>query len=315
AARPHLRPSAATALTPALRIGTQLRESLETGHDGSDDRVREVLREVALPDDDDFLARYPHELSGGQQQRVAIATAFIARPRLIVLDEPTTGLDVSTQEHVLQTVREMCSQYGCAAVYISHDMAVVAELSDRIAVMYSGRIVEIGSADEIIHAPRHPYTGRLLLAIPDLRARRPMVGIPGNAPSPLDRPRGCAFAPRCPLATDVCYTAPPGVEEISDGHQVRCYHWDRTLPPVDASTAQPGLTRDPEESPLVQIRGLKAGYGPVNVLEDIDVSVHRGECLALLGESGSGKTTLSRCIVGLHRKFSGEILLDGEPLP
>jgi peptide/nickel transport system ATP-binding protein len=127
--------SPASALNPALRIGTQLRECLRDGDGDVQARVREVLREVALPEADDFLARYPHQLSGGQQQRVAIAMAFIGRPGLIVLDEPTTGLDVTTQRHVLETVRRMCATYGCAGVYISHDMAVVAELADRIAVM------------------------------------------------------------------------------------------------------------------------------------------------------------------------------------
>ncbi|MEU3308459.1 ABC transporter ATP-binding protein [Nocardiopsis sp. NPDC006832] len=164
--------SPASALNPALRLGTQLTEAV---HDTDAtpgqvaERVSEVLREVALPDDPAFLRRYPHQLSGGQQQRVAIAMAFVGRPDLIVLDEPTTGLDVTTQAHVLGTIRSMTREYGTAGVYISHDMAVVADLADDIAVMYRGELVEHGRADEVLSNPRHEYTRRLLMAVPLLR--------------------------------------------------------------------------------------------------------------------------------------------------
>ncbi|MBR8743672.1 ABC transporter ATP-binding protein [Nocardiopsis sp. MG754419] len=164
--------SPASALNPALRLGDQLSEAL---HDPTltrseiADRVREVLREVALPDDHAFLRRYPHQLSGGQQQRVAIAMAFVGRPDLIVLDEPTTGLDVTTQAHVLETIRSMTREYGTAGVYISHDMAVVADLADDIAVMYRGELVEHGRADAVLSDPQHEYTRRLLMAVPLLR--------------------------------------------------------------------------------------------------------------------------------------------------
>ncbi|WP_434618908.1 ABC transporter ATP-binding protein [Arthrobacter sp. A5] len=306
--------SPASALNPALRIRTQLTECLAGSSAAGLARVREVLREVALPDDDAFLARYPHQLSGGQQQRIAIAMAFTARPALIVMDEPTTGLDVSTQEHVLETVRSMCRTYDCAAVYISHDMAVVAELADRIAVMYSGRIVEIGSTADVLASPAHPYTARLLLAVPDLEAKRPMVGIPGNAPSPLARPAGCAFAPRCPLADDGCTVAPPGVTDVGERHSVRCFKADEALPPIHVQHSRARSARDGAARPVVQISGLKAGYGDNTVLANIDLSVYAGDCVALLGESGSGKTTLSRCIAGLHHNFTGGLLLDGVPL-
>ncbi|MCY0905876.1 ABC transporter ATP-binding protein [Arthrobacter sp. H14-L1] len=306
--------SPASALNPALRIRTQLAECLAGDHETVLNRVREVLREVALPDDDAFLRRYPHQLSGGQQQRVAVAMAFTARPALIVMDEPTTGLDVSTQEHVLQTVRNMCKTYDCAAVYISHDMAVVAELADRIAVMYSGRIVEIGSTADVLANPAHPYTARLLLAVPDLEAKRPMVGIPGNAPSPLARPQGCAFAPRCPLADAGCTVAPPGVTDVGERHSVRCFKADTPLPAIAAQPNRAHSARGASGRPAIEIKALKAGYGSNTVLQDIDLSVYTGDCVALLGESGSGKTTLSRCIAGLHHNFTGGLLLDGVPL-
>ncbi|MET3172430.1 UNVERIFIED_ORG: peptide/nickel transport system ATP-binding protein [Arthrobacter sp. UYCu721] len=306
--------SPASALNPALRISTQLKECLSGPSAQVLDRVRQVLREVALPDDDAFLARYPHQLSGGQQQRVAIAMAFTARPALIVMDEPTTGLDVSTQAHVLATVRSMCRTYDCAAVYISHDMAVVAELADRIAVMYSGRIVEIGSTAEVLSNSRHPYTGRLLLAVPDLHAKRPMIGIPGHAPSPLARPQGCAFAPRCPLADAGCETDAPAATEVGPRHTVRCFKAEQPLPPVQVRIPSIRSAPAPGRKPVINIDGLTAGYGSNTVLEGINLEVYAGDCVALLGESGSGKTTLSRCIAGLHHDYTGSIFLDGSAL-
>ena len=305
--------SPASALNPALRIGTQLRECLSEEGRCSDERVREVLREVALPDDDAFLKRYPHQLSGGQQQRIAIAMAFIGRPRLIVLDEPTTGLDVTTQKHVLETVRRMCSSYSSSAVYISHDMAVIASLVDRIVVMYSGRVVEEGPAAEVLRTPRHPYTARLLMAVPDLAGHRQMLGIAGHAPSPLDRPTGCSFSPRCPLADDGCRIAAPEAESVAEGHTVRCFKagetrleiWPRTEPDQE----------QPAPSAVLEVRGLSASYGKKVVLQQIDLAVPRGHCTALLGESGSGKTTLARSIVGLHAEYSGKVLLAGDELP
>lgn len=306
--------SPASALNPALRIGTQLRECLHGAageEDEGEERVREVLREVALPDTPEFIRRYPHQLSGGQQQRIAIAMAFIGRPELIVLDEPTTGLDVTTQRHVLETVRRMCEGYGAAGVYISHDMAVVAGIADRLAVMYSGRVVESGTAASVLAGPRHPYTARLLLAVPDLSASREMTGIPGHAPSPLARPSGCAFAPRCELAEERCRTAQPEPVEVAIGHTVRCV---KPGSPPAPRPATPIVAGEASGTPVLSVRGLSARYGRTEVLSGIDLTVPAGECVALLGESGSGKTTLSRAIVGLHREFSGEVLLDGSPL-
>ena len=168
--------SPASALNPALRLRVQLGEALHGGGLSpaeADARVREVLREVALPDDDAFLKRYPHQLSGGQQQRVAIAMAFVGRPDVIVMDEPTTGLDVTTQKHVLETVRRMTREYGTAGIYISHDMAVVAELSDAVAVMYRGELVEHGPTADVLSAPEHEYTRALLAAVPRMRTDTP----------------------------------------------------------------------------------------------------------------------------------------------
>ena len=217
----------AASLNPALRIGTQLRETLEVHNFGSSSeertaRIAEVMREVALPDDAAYLRRYPHELSGGQQQRIGLAMAFACRPSLIVLDEPTTGLDVTTQAHVLGTVRELAAAHRVAALYVSHDLAVVGTLAQRVAVMYAGRIVELGVTDELFAAASHPYTRRLLQAIPHLSGRRELIGIPGRAPSPGARPQGCAFAPRCTYAQDACRVELPPLRALTPELSVRC---------------------------------------------------------------------------------------------
>ncbi|MBN9742609.1 peptide ABC transporter ATP-binding protein [Amycolatopsis sp. A1MSW2902] len=190
AARRQLRGSAvayipqhpALSLNPALRVGRQIAEVLEThGYAGSvEERVAEVLAEVGLPSDEAYQRRYPHQLSGGQQQRVGIAMAFACRPSVVVLDEPTTGLDVKTQALVLETVRQLTSEHGVAALYITHDLAVVAQLADRVAVMYQGDLVEFGVADDVLRRPKHAYTKRLLAAVPDLDAE------PATAPPPDD---------------------------------------------------------------------------------------------------------------------------------
>ena len=309
-----------TSLNPALRLRTQLSEMLESHMpDWSDElrvaRMRESLDEVALPSDDAFLARYPHQLSGGQQQRVAIAMAFACRPNVIVCDEPTTGLDVTTQARVLATVRELCRSHQVAALYVSHDLAVVAELADRVAVMYSGRIVEIGTRDELFFAPRHPYTRRLLRAVPDLEGRRAVVGIPGHAPLPTNRPTGCFFHPRCDLATDECRKEFPPAFEVGPAHFVRCYHHAEAARdiPVEGGANAVHVAEAPEL--VLAIHELNATHGTRHTLFDVELEVHRHECLALVGESGSGKTTLARCVAGLHKDFTGEVLLRGTALP
>src|ERR687888_954901 len=197
------------ALNPALRIGTQLEETLIAHGYGRSDKERhirlmEMLDEVLLPQDASFLKRYPHQLSGGQQQRVGLAMAFACRPRVIVLDEPTTGLDVTTQAHVLATVRDLCERHRVAALYVSHDLAAVGALSGRVLVMYAGRLVESGPTRLLFVHPRHPYTSKLVGAIPDIESRRMLESIPGHVPRPGSRPHGCVFAPRCEHAILAC---------------------------------------------------------------------------------------------------------------
>jgi peptide/nickel transport system ATP-binding protein len=310
----------AAALNPALRIGTQMREVLEAHNFGKSAeertaRVAEMMREVALPDDPDYLKRYPHELSGGQQQRIGLAIAFACRPRVIVLDEPTTGLDVTTQAHVLGTVRELAAAHGVAALYVSHDLAVVGTLANQVAVMYSGRIVEMGPVLDLFRAAAHPYTQRLIFAIPHLTGGRELIGIGGRAPAPGRRPPGCSFAPRCTWVQDRCNEALPELRPIAVGHRVRCIRAEEVRGQTlrrSADGARSGQA-DTQKSVLT-LQDVNAGYRRAMVVHDINIEVARQECLALVGESGSGKTTLARSVAGLNSKWTGTIQLNGVPL-
>jgi peptide/nickel transport system ATP-binding protein len=310
----------AAALNPALRIGTQLREILEAhsyGKSGDErsQRVLEMMREVALPDQPSFLKRYPHELSGGQQQRVGLAIAFACRPRVIVLDEPTTGLDVTTQAHVLGTVRDLAAAHGVAALYVSHDLAVVGTLANRVAVMYAGRIVELGPTLDLFRASAHPYTQRLIAAIPHLTGGRELIGIGGRAPSPGRRPTGCMFAPRCTFAQERCTVALPELRPIAVGHEVRCVRAEEVRGHMLARSREGARDeRAPLQKPILTLTDVSAGYRRRMVVHNVTLEVAPRECLALVGESGSGKTTLARSVAGLHSDRIGEITLSGKPL-
>ena len=304
----------AAALNPALRIGYQLREALRVHGVPAGEaqaRVAEVLREAQLEAAPDLLRRYPHQLSGGQQQRVGLAMAFACRPSLIVLDEPTTGLDVSTQRHVLGTLRQLCGHYQVAAVYVSHDLAVVSGLATEVAVVYAGRIVEAGPAGPLLRQPLHPYTAALLAAVPSPGSSRPLAGIPGQQPPPGQRGGGCGFASRCSLALDECRAAEPEPGGTRRPHG-----------PLPAARAGPCARRRAPAAgtggrppPIVlSLRGVAASYGGIPALAGIDLDVPGRSCVAVVGESGSGKTTLARCITGLHRGWTGQAELHGEPL-
>jgi peptide/nickel transport system ATP-binding protein len=308
-----------SALNPTLRVGTQVREVLRVhagvaGQASSDgDRIAEVMREVSLDPTPEMLRRYPHQLSGGQQQRVALAMAFACRPSLIVLDEPTTGLDVTTQRHVLETVRGLCRSYGVAAVYVSHDLAVVSGLVTDAAVMYAGRLVEIGSAVHLFGQPVHPYTRGLIAAVPSSERAEVLTGIDGQQPRPGRRGGGCSFAARCGYAADTCTTRVPEPVTVA-GRSVRCL---RTADIPATRSERPPATAGPPAAavaPVLSVHGLSASYGSTPVLAGISLEVPPRACVAVVGESGSGKTTLARCVAGLHSNWTGEVSFQDTPL-
>jgi peptide/nickel transport system ATP-binding protein len=213
-------------LNPVLRIDTQMIEAIKAHENVSKreawERARDGLGAVGIPSPEERLRAYPHQLSGGMRQRVAIAIAFLNNPDLIVADEPTTALDVTIQAQIIHVAQKMCHERGAAMIWITHDLAVVAGLANRISVMYAGRVVEQGDTDDVIDNPRHPYTVGLLGSVPSANRRgEPLMQIPGMTPNMLNLPTGCAFQARCSRASDACKQAPV---PSGEGHLVRCFH-------------------------------------------------------------------------------------------
>ncbi len=223
-----------TSLNPVFTIGYQLEEAIKVHNpDMSKDEVRsrsiELLKSVGIPSPEKRLKDYPHQFSGGMRQRVVIAIALANNPDLVIADEPTTALDVTIQAQVLNLMKRLSEERGSSIILITHDMGVVAQMADRIAVMYAGKIVEIGPTEEIIFNPRHPYTIGLIRSIPKLSGRRgkKLYQIPGMMPSLLNLPPGCAFAPRCFCKTPICEREVPRLEKVGDDHYVRCFNHRR----------------------------------------------------------------------------------------
>ncbi len=308
----------ASALNPAIRIGKQLVELPELRGIGTAESrlqgARDGLAEVGLPNDDEFLKRYAHQLSGGQVQRVALAMAFLPKPKVLVLDEPTTGLDVTTQKMVLDTMAELCRSHGVSALYVTHDLAVVANIADRVAVMYAGQIVELGPKDAIFANPMHPYTRALLDSIPHLSQARALKGIPGRTPAPGARPEGCRFNDRCTFAVEACRQQVPQLRSLAPDHEVRCIRaeeigvWD-----INRGTV-PDADPDRKRDVILSVSGLDVFYGRKQVVHDVSFDLAKGEVVALVGESGSGKTTISRSVGGLHKDWTGTITFEGREL-
>jgi peptide/nickel transport system ATP-binding protein len=284
------------ALNPAIRIGRQIVELLELhGIGTAEERLagaRAGLREVGLPDDDEFLPR----------------------PKVLVLDEPTTGLDVTTQGMVLRTMAELCRSYRVAALYVTHDLAVVANIADRVAVMYAGRIIELGPREVVFSRPAHPYTRALLDAIPHLARARALTGIPGSTPGPGRRPSGCRFHDRCEYVQDRCREAEPRDVRVGQDHTAKCVRvgeigaWD--INRGNVADTDPDKQRDI----ILTVEDLHVSYGRTEVVHGVDFDVAKAEVVALVGESGSGKTTISRCIGGLHGEWTGAVTFDGRAL-
>jgi peptide/nickel transport system ATP-binding protein len=316
----------ATALNPSRRVAEQIkaviadhREERRYPRGELETRVFELLERVGLPTDQGFRRRYPHQLSGGQQQRVAIAMALACSPACIVFDEPTTALDVLVQARILAEIRHLRDDLGIGIVYVTHDLAVVAEIADRIAVMYGGLIVEQATKSELMARPRHPYSRALLSTIPDFDEPRELQGIKGIARGLAKDLTSCPFVERCGHATERCADEVPAEEEIADQHSIRCFEWNHVGGGRDTLGSIRSASQPNTAKALLEVRNLEARYesrrGVLVACKKISCAVREGEAVAVVGGSGSGKTTLARCIAGLHASTAGEMSLEGRPLP
>ncbi|MEX2650588.1 MAG: ABC transporter ATP-binding protein [Alphaproteobacteria bacterium] len=322
-----------TALNPAIRVGDQLIEILAVhgrvaSRAAGVARAAELFARVGLPAPERIGRRYPHELSGGQQQRVCIAMALACEPDLVVLDEPTTGLDVTTQEQIIDLLLELRGRLGMSMLYVTHDLGVLAQIADRVGVMYAGYMVEIAPTDDLFSRPRHPYTRGLIAAIPRLDGQlRPAHQLRGYLRRD-ELPAGCAFAPRCAAAEPSCSTTRQVLEPIGHGRAIACQRW-RALAPADGEIeAMPVAARRPTRvAPVLEVAGLTLRYGargrlarlagrtPPVVVREAGFTIDEGETFALVGESGSGKSTIARAVSGLLEPVGGTIRFAGEPLP
>jgi peptide/nickel transport system ATP-binding protein len=317
-------PSAA--LNPSIRAGDQVAEAFTVlGASGSAarDRARDALAHVQIADPASVMARYPHQLSGGMQQRVVIAMALAKNPALLVLDEPTTGLDATVEAEVLDLVSQLQRELHTSVLFISHNLGVIAKMCSRVGVFYAGRLVEEGPVETVLRDPRHPYTVGLLRCIPRGGVRKDhgrLDTIPGFLPALGTDLAGCVFADRCALADERCHAEEPPLITIEGGHESRCWYHERApeLPRDAAADLQlPGVDRT--AAPLVRIEELSKVFKQrgheVHALTDVSAAIWPGETLGLVGESGSGKTTLARTLLGIVPPTAGTALLEGVPLP
>jgi peptide/nickel transport system ATP-binding protein len=318
------------ALSPHMRAGRQIAEILMRhgqvkNEEEAAARSLELFRLVSLPQPEAFLRRYPHQLSGGQQQRVCIAMALACNPDLVVLDEPTTGLDVTTQEQVVNLLRDLRAQIGMSMLYVTHDLGLLSEIADRVGIMYAGHMVEIASTAEVYRHPRHPYTRGLIASIPSIdqtgtKSGQPLRGLLRRE----ELPSGCPFFPRCDFAEPSCATTPQVLSPVSGDHQVACQRWRiLSAPSPVAAEVTTVETASLQSTPILKVERITLSYGRTaswldrwlsstqeSVVHDVSFEIQDGECFALVGESGSGKSTIARAVSGLLEPVDGQILFE-----
>jgi peptide/nickel transport system ATP-binding protein len=308
------------ALNPSTRIGRQVAECfrlLGQSKQEAEASTFEALTQVRIADPRSVMDRYPHQLSGGMLQRVVIAMALASSPELLILDEPTTGLDATVEAEVLDLIRALRKETGAAVLLIAHNLGVIRTMCDRVGVMYAGRIIEEGSAQEVFDAPRHPYTIGMLNAIPRSGLRktdRALSTIPGNLPPIGANLPTCVYVERCQLADETCRTEVPTRSMVSAGHRVWCHHLERLDELIDEE-ADAIEVNEPSET-ILELKGVAKTFHQrghdIPALVSVDLEMGEGETLGLVGESGSGKSTLAKTLLGVHAyDEGGQITLDG----
>jgi peptide/nickel transport system ATP-binding protein len=315
-----------TALNPVLPVGRQIAEAVAAHHGlgrgAADERAVALLDKVGIPEPRRRAGQYIHQLSGGMRQRVMIAMAISGNPQVLVADEPTTALDATVQAQILDLLRGLVAESGMTMVFVSHDLGVVAEIADRVAVMYAGRIVEAGPTASLLAKPLMPYTRGLLNSLPEGAREGRLAAIPGQPVDPRRRPAGCCFAPRCDaVETPRCTAAEPTLETVGD-RAVRCVRW-RELSARLAVVASTAPAHDVADTPILEVSNLtkhfpiSGGFWSRRVVRAVDgvsFDVRRGEVLGVVGESGSGKTTIGRCVLRLIEPSGGTICFAGREI-